>query len=280
MNNVIELISPDELDQLPVSRRGSHHSDDIGLAVGPNRRAFPRLTARELAWLHTARLKYGPAVSVIDLSVRGALFETGLQLRPGSESALELGGGGRNTVVPFRVVRCQVSDLRGGLRYRGACAFKKPLEPGDLQAPQMPKFDDLLSDVRSGWHKVIARHTDGKLLKGYTQDFHPSRLSFHVWPTMTAAASEQMMVPLPRLKAVFFVRDFTGDAAHVEQTVFDGARHGRKIEVTFVDREVIVGSTLNYQPEGEGFFVLPADPRSNNVRIFVVSASVRHVRFP
>jgi hypothetical protein len=50
--------------------------------------------------------------------------------------------------------------------------------------------------------------------------------------------------------------------------------------VTFVDREVIMGSTLNYQSDGDGFFVLPADPRSNNIRVFVVSGSVRHVRFP
>ena len=57
-------------------------------------------------------------------------------------------------------------------------------------------------------------------------------------------------------------------------------RHGRKIEVTFVDREVIMGSTLNDQSDGDGFFVLPADARSNNIRGFVVSGSVRHVRFP
>jgi len=74
--------------------------------------------------------------------------------------------------------------------------------------------------------------------------------------------------------------DFTGNPAHIEQKAFDKLRHGRKIEVTFVDSEVIVGSTLNYQPDGDGFFVLPADARSNNMRVFVVSGSVRHVRFP
>jgi hypothetical protein len=280
MSNMIEIASAFVLDGLPGSRGGARYGRDSGPAVESNRRAFPRLTARELAWFHTVRLKYGPAVSLIDLSVRGALFETPLQLRPGSESALELAGGETQTVVPFRVVRCQVSDLRGGLRYRGAAAFKRPLEPSDLQPPPLPNFDALISDSRTGWHKVIVRYTDGKLIKGYTQDFHPARLRFHIWPSMTAEASEQMIVPIPRLKAVFFVRDFTGNAAHVEQSVFDRPRHGRKIEVTFVDSEVIVGSTLNYQPEGDGFFVLPADARSNNVRIFVVSGSVRHVRFP
>jgi hypothetical protein len=266
------------LDVLAVSL-GEGHGEN-GLVFEPNRRAFPRLTAREITWLRSVRLKYGPSVSLIDLSVRGALFETGLQLRPGSESALELTGGGKQTVVPFRVVRCQVSDLTGGLRYRGACAFKRPLELGDLQPSFSPNSDDLPGDVLTAWHKVIVRYADGNLLKGYTQDFRPAQMHFHVWPSMASTASERMMVPLPLVKAVFFVRDFTGDSAYVEQKDFDKPRHGRKIEVTFVDREVIMGSTLNYQPDGDGFFVLPADPRSNNIRVFVVSGSVRHVRFP
>jgi hypothetical protein len=258
---------------------GEGHGES-GLVFEPNRRAFPRLTAREITWLRSVRLKYGPSVLLIDLSVRGALFETGLQLRPGSESALELTGGGKQTVVPFRVVRCQVSDLTGGLRYRGACAFKRLLELGDLQPSFSPNSDDLPGDILTTWHKVIVRYADGNLLKGYTQDFRPAQMHFHVWPSMASAASERMMVPLPLVKAVFFVRDFTGDSAYVEEKLFDKPRHGRKIEVTFVDREVIMGSTLNYRPDGDGFFVLPADPRSNNIRVFVVSGSVRHVRFP
>ena len=97
---------------------------------------------------------------------------------------------------------------------------------------------------------------------------------------MTAAASERMMVPLSRLKAVFFVRDFAGNAAYVEQKTADQPQHGRKVEVTFIDGEVILGSTLSYRPDGQGFFVVPTDPGSNNIRIFVMSGSVRHVRFP
>jgi hypothetical protein len=54
---------------------------------------------------------------------------------------------------------------------------------------------------------------------------------------------------------------------------------GRRLEVTFLDGEVLVGSTMNYQPHGPGFFLLPADPGSNNLRTFVVSGSTRHVRF-
>src|ERR1700730_4082029 len=80
-----------------------------------DRRAHPRLSARELRWLRAARLKYGPPVRLIDLSVGGALLESDAPLRPGSTLALELAGAGpvgsSPVVVPLRVVRCQLTGL-------------------------------------------------------------------------------------------------------------------------------------------------------------------------
>jgi hypothetical protein len=36
---------------------------------------------------------------------------------------------------------------------------------------------------------------------------------------------------------------------------------------------------LNYRPDAQGFFVVPADPGDNNTRIYVIAGAVRHVRF-
>lgn len=49
--------------------------------------------------------------------------------------------------------------------------------------------------------------------------------------------------------------------------------------MTFYDGEVLVGSTLVYRGEGNGFFLHPADSRSNNLRVFVTAGGMRHVRF-
>ena len=78
------------------------------------------------------------------------------------------------------------------------------------------------------------------------------------------------------------VREFDGDAGYSEKKEFTGPLTGRRIEITFADGEIILGSTLTYRPEreGHGFFIKPADPQSNNIRIFVVMDAVRHVRFP
>ena len=134
--------------------------------------------------------------------------------------------------------------------------------------------------VAGAWQKIVARYTDGQLLKGYTPDFHGSKSQFSVWPAQDAAPHEQVVVPLARLKAVFFVREFGGDPDYVEQKVFESAGHGRRIEVTLLDGEVLVGTTLNYGAGGTGFFIVPADPRANNERVFVVASAVRQIRFP
>ena len=53
---------------------------------------------------------------------------------------------------------------------------------------------------------------------------------------------------------------------------------GRRIEATFLDDEVMVGSTLSYRPQGSGFFLTPADSDGNNLRVFIGPSAVRHVR--
>jgi hypothetical protein len=88
-----------------------------------------------------------------------------------------------------------------------------------------------------------------------------------------------MYVPTSQLKAVFFVRDFDGNPEFDDDRTFDAGVGGRRLEVTFADDEVLIGSTLSYRPDGVGFFVNPADSQGNNLRIFVVSSALRHVRF-
>jgi hypothetical protein len=55
--------------------------------------------------------------------------------------------------------------------------------------------------------------------------------------------------------------------------------HGRKIEVTFKDGEVLVNTTVGYTPNRRGFFIFPADPKSNNLMVFVISAAVKKFGF-
>ena len=128
--------------------------------------------------------------------------------------------------------------------------------------------------------KVVARYANGALLKGFTQDFLPNKDRFHLH-LAEKAASEAKEVLLKELKAIFFVQDFGGNPQYNERKKYaEGEKPaGRRVEVTFKDGEVLVGSTLGYDPSRPGFFFFPADPRSNNIRVFAVSPSVKNVRY-
>jgi hypothetical protein len=128
--------------------------------------------------------------------------------------------------------------------------------------------------------KVVARYIDGRIIKGLTQDFFPNKDRFHVSPA-NKPPGETIEILLKVLKAVFFVRDFAGDAQYNERKGYSQGDKpsGRKIEVTFKDGEVLVGTTLGYDPNRPGFFLFPADPKSNNIRVFAVTTAVKRVRY-
>jgi hypothetical protein len=129
--------------------------------------------------------------------------------------------------------------------------------------------------------KVIMRYADGRIIKGYTNDFFPNKPVFHARPIDSNPADKGVEVSIKELKAVFFVKDFTGNSEYNEEKSFPEGQHptGRKVEVTFSDGEVLVGSTLGYDPSRPGFFVTPSDPQSNNLRVFVISAAVSNFRY-
>jgi hypothetical protein len=128
--------------------------------------------------------------------------------------------------------------------------------------------------------KVVFRYQDGRIVKGYTSDFSPNKETFHAIPHEPPNA-DALEVRVPDLKAVFFVKDFKGNPDHIKSNEFDRSRPivGRKIKVVFKDKEVLIGTTQGYQPSRPGFFVVPADPKSNNERCFVVSSATTEVSF-
>jgi len=120
----------------------------------------------------------------------------------------------------------------------------------------------------------VARFLDGLTLRGTTIDFSPTRRLFHI--TDGGATHE---VDVDKLKALFFVRDFDGNAAYTEKKGFFARQnHGKKVMVEFKDGEVLFGYTLNYTSQGLGFFVFPGDPESNNEKVFVVHAATASVK--
>jgi hypothetical protein len=128
--------------------------------------------------------------------------------------------------------------------------------------------------------KVVVKYTNGTVIKGFTQNFAPNRDWFHLTP-VDKSSGGTIQVIVKRLKAIFIVKDFIGNSKYDERKKYVEGENppGVKLEVTFTDGEVMVGSaSLGYDPKRQGNFITPADPNSNNIRVFVVSSAVKSVR--
>lgn len=123
-------------------------------------------------------------------------------------------------------------------------------------------------------HKVVAHYIGGRVVKGVSHDVNPKRPFCHI----RTAEHGTVSVKLLDLKALFFVKDLTGDSKREESRMLETrdprARGSFPIEVEFGDGERVNGLIAGYPPQGPFFFVLPVDARSNNVRILVNQAAV------
>jgi len=127
---------------------------------------------------------------------------------------------------------------------------------------------------------VVARYRDGRVIKGTTYDFGPQKKGFHVVP-VGEEGRKVSEVLFSDLKAVFFVRSLEGKQDHplTKEVSEEKAEAGSlmKVKITFGDGETLMGTTQGYTLEREGFFIVPLEGDSNNLRIFVISKAVKEV---
>jgi hypothetical protein len=121
-----------------------------------------------------------------------------------------------------------------------------------------------------GRNLVVVRYLDGTVRKGSTSDFNAMRPSFHLQKDGGGFGDS---VLIKDVKAVFFVKSLAGDPDRVDVRGFvqgpsEGA-FGRKIAVRFTDGELLCGFATSFTPQRGAFFLVPADPRTNNLRVFV-----------
>jgi hypothetical protein len=133
--------------------------------------------------------------------------------------------------------------------------------------------------------KVVARYSNGQTLKGYVTDFGVSSETVTVEDLETQSANK---ILIDDLKAIFFVKSFTGRGEYVEKKAFGIRKNpGRKVFVKFKDNETLVGyidgdipwakgfSLAKEGNKAKGFFMVPVDSDSNNIKVFVVGTSIQ-----
>ncbi len=133
-------------------------------------------------------------------------------------------------------------------------------------------------------NKVVVRYLDGRTERGSTSDFMPHKDMFHI---VVEKAKDRRAIPvkMTNLKAVFFVKELGGRNRErpVTRKSFDDIKDtkliGRKVKVTFLDGEELLGLTLGYSPQRRGFFFTPIDQESNNERVFAVMSAIKDISF-
>jgi small nuclear ribonucleoprotein (snRNP)-like protein len=130
-------------------------------------------------------------------------------------------------------------------------------------------------------NKIVVRYQDGRIVKGHTGDFLPTKPAFHLSLLDAPRDTRPIDVQIANVKAIFFVKDFVGNRERKKKQDFSTGKPvvGRKIRVVFQDGETLVGTTQGYDPARPGFFVIPADTESNNDRCFVVTRATKQVSF-
>lgn len=122
---------------------------------------------------------------------------------------------------------------------------------------------------------VVVQFKDKTVTKGKTNDFFPNKAIFH----LIGNSGETTQIAVEDLKAIFFVKNMNGDKDRKDNYSDDISGGGRKIQVRFKDGETIIGYTLGYSPDRQGFFMTPADLKGNNERIFVVKSATEKIEF-
>jgi hypothetical protein len=132
--------------------------------------------------------------------------------------------------------------------------------------------------------KAVLRFNDKRILKGRIRDFTSDS---DIVTLLEAETGKEHTVDIHQLKAVFFVRTFRGNSGYREKKSYGISKQsGQKIFIKLKDGEGMVGFLEGHFPwekgfflskhedVAKGFFILPVDEDSNNIKAFVVSSSV------
>jgi len=147
--------------------------------------------------------------------------------------------------------------------------------PGAEPKPSRPTTDPLpgtepraapgLGASIPGEHRVVVHTLEGQVKRGTMRDpvLDGEQLDLEIIP-----GQPPERLATRRLKAVFFLlppgsRGPSGD--------------GPKLRVTFSDERQVAGFAPNYRPSDSGFFMIPADTRTNTERIYIYRAAVKNI---
>jgi hypothetical protein len=150
--------------------------------------------------------------------------------------------------------------------------------PGSARRAQAPS-PKAPTDRERIVNRVVVALLDGRRPRGFVYDINTNDPEFHLYSSEDPSDAKSELIDIRRCKAIYFVKSLTGNPNYRENKTElpELRRWGRPFEVVFGDGERIVGTVEIYHEERMGFYLLPPDPKSNNLRIFVIAATVQSI---
>ena len=129
---------------------------------------------------------------------------------------------------------------------------------------------------------VIAYAGDKRREPGLIGRFRPFDPAFDFYASDDVGMKSPRRIEMRSCKAIYFVRIHEGNRQYQEDKLRLPPVHrtGRRIEVVFPDAERMVGTTPGFNPARQGFVFYPADPKSNNLEIFVITINADEIKLP
>jgi hypothetical protein len=253
--------------------------DSVAVEPSPLIRTYRRYVSSELAGLRAARIKWGSDISVLDLSVGGVRFENSGELAAGSTVVLEFLGPSKTVLRTAQILRCEnVRTIESEVRWIAGCEFRRPFPVSSFAGDTLPETAPATSDEARVWRQVVGKYRDGRLIRGYTNDFSPSNPYLHISPTPQADVSE--FVSMVQLDALFFGRGVCDGFEEIDEPAGPDVVpvQGRKVAVPLPNGTEMIGAARSYSRSSSGFFV-ELDEQSGTPRVFVTAGGVRSIRF-
>jgi hypothetical protein len=144
-----------------------------------------------------------------------------------------------------------------------ASAVPAPSAPAAFTQPPVALEEQKPAGGRSaveGEHRVIIHTHEGQVKRGVIRNADVLAQTIAI---EQSGQSEQ--VPTERIKAIFFMKP---------PGAGDPPATGQKIRVTLADGRQVLGFSTDFQSDGPGFFLVPADVRTNTSRIYLFRSAV------
>lgn len=166
--------------------------------------------------------------------------------------------------------------------HEGALYCRKHYRPIAQKLEEERKQQEVRKRYDRKRQRLVVRYKDKRRERGVCFALNPKESGFHLdlVDNEGVPQNKSVSVEFRELKAVFFVKSFDGNIdSHAVSPEWQP--EGKEIVVKFTDGEVIRGFSLRaYRDEDERFYVIPADPRSNNISVLVERSAVEQVYTP